>query len=480
MQSRILFLLAQLMLVVFTDAQPLVYWSILTGSESCSVASASYGTCITDGIGEYGNDEVCTIRAEVAMSITATEFVTESGWDLFTVGATAYSGSTGPTNVQVAAGTVVNWSSDDSNTRAGWTICANLLPVRLTTAGCTCAQVWTFNGQIINNYCGNPDRYASYANYYDPYEGGDWCNVADPQACQGNTWGECAGAPPRAPPPSPSPPPTLVTARNDPHFRLPHGGRADIRGEDGAIYNLLSAKNVSLSALFEAADFTWSKRSVHGTKMAAAFWVIRTYSNDTVTVSYTAAVHGQERYAIVSVVGAEATDNKLHVDAAMPFKLSNLAVTLVGRKLIVETDKWQMAASADPFPFAILNKGKVLMNIEVTPKYDADKDVVAPHGIFGQAYDDDEMAVNGAIDSPTGSEWTTKAQGEGAIEGSIAEYKLADGFSTDFKYSRFDAVRAPHRDVSKLTGPKEKRGKGSSARVEHYAEPEPSAAVGSD
>jgi hypothetical protein len=274
--------------------------------------------------------------------------------------------------------------------------------------------------------------------------------------------------------------PFPVSARNDPHFRLPHGGRADIRGEDGAIYNLLSAKNVSLSALFEAADFTWSKRSVHGTKMAAAFWVIRTYSNDTVTVSYTAAVHGQERYAIVSVVGAEATDNKLHVDAAMPFKLSNLAVTLVGRKLIVETDKWQMAASADPFPFAIFNKGKVLMNIEVTPKYDADKDVVAPHGIFGQAYDDDEMAVNGAVDSPTGNEWTTKAQGEGAIEGSIAEYKLADGFSTDFKYSRFDAVRAPHRDVSKLTGPKEKRGKGSSARVEHYAEPEPSAAVGSD
>jgi len=395
MQRRIL-LLAQLMLVVFTDAQPGIYWSILTGSEFCSVSSD--GMCITDGSGDYADDEACTIRAEVAMSITATEFDTEECCDSITVGATAYSGSTGPTNVQVAAGTVVEWSTDGSVTGAGWTICGTL----------------------------------------------------------------------------------PVTARNDPHFRLPHGGRADIRGEDGAIYNLLSAKNVSLSALFEAADFTWSKRSVHGTKMAAAFWVIRTYSNDTVTVSYTAAVHGQERYAIVSVVGAEATDNKLHVDAAMPFKLSNLAVTLVGRKLIVETDKWQMAASADPFPFAILNKGKVLMNIEVTPKYDADKDVVAPHGIFGQAYDDDEMAVNGAVDSPTGSEWTTKAQGEGAIEGSIAEYKLADGFSTDFKYSRFDAVRAPHRDVSKLTGPKEKRGKGSSARVEHYAEPEPSAAVGSD
>jgi hypothetical protein len=35
-------------------------------------------------------------------------------------------------------------------------------------------QVWTFNGQTINNYCGKPDRYASNANYYDPYEGVDW------------------------------------------------------------------------------------------------------------------------------------------------------------------------------------------------------------------------------------------------------------------------------------------------------------------
>jgi hypothetical protein len=446
MQRRILFL-AQLMLVVFTDAQPGFtgdwgVWSILTGSEFCSVSSD--GMCITDGSGEYANDEACTIRAEVAMSITATEFNTEFGFDRFTVGATAYSGSTGPTNVQVAAGTVVTWSSDSGTTGAGWTICA--------TVDCSTLP----NGCV--GLC-SPFRYCLTASRDAA------CDNAPPVCDQCIPYALC---------------PIPVSARNDPHFRLPHGGRADIRGEDGAIYNLLSAKNVSLSALFEAADFTWSKRSVHGTKMAAAFWVIRTYSNDTVTVSYTAAVHGQERYAIVSVVGAEATDNKLHVDAAMPFKLSNLAVTLVGRKLIVETDKWQMAASADPFPFAIFNKGKVLMNIEVTPKYDADKDVVAPHGIFGQAYDDDEMAVNGAVDSPTGSEWTTKAQGEGAIEGSIAEYKLADGFSTDFKYSRFDAVRAPHRDVSKLTGPKEKRGKGSSARVEHYAEPEPSAAVGSD
>merc|ERR1719263_1886228 len=46
------------------------------------------------------------------------------------------------------------------------------------------------------------------------------------------------------PPPSPVVLPPVSKARKDPHFHFAHGGRADIRGEAGAVYNLLSAKNV--------------------------------------------------------------------------------------------------------------------------------------------------------------------------------------------------------------------------------------------
>ena len=84
--------------------------------------------CITDGIGRYGVDEACTMRAEMSMTITTTEFETEGGVDLITVGDTAYSGSFGPMNVQVAAGTLVTWASDYDTNLAGFTICATVSP----------------------------------------------------------------------------------------------------------------------------------------------------------------------------------------------------------------------------------------------------------------------------------------------------------------------------------------------------------------
>ena len=46
---------------------------------------------------------------------------------------------------------------------------------------------------------------------------------------------------------------------------------------------------------------------------------------------------------------------------------------------------------------------------------------------------------------------TTKAMAEGAIEGVAADYRMGSKYATDFKYSRFDASSAQHRDVASLT-----------------------------
>jgi len=132
-----------------------------------------------------------------------------------------------------------------------------------------------------------------------------------------------------------------------------------------------------------------------------------------------------------------------------------LHVGFVGKnKLRVKTDKWEMAATRSQFPFAHLNRGKVLLDVEIAALYDADSDTVAPHGIFGQAYDGDKIAVDGALDTERDSVTTTKAQAEGAIEGTWKDYKMASKFATRFKYARFDAASAKPRDVSKLTGHK--------------------------
>merc|ERR1719217_1880202 len=129
---------------------------------------------------------------------------------------------------------------------------------------------------------------------------------------------------------------------------------------------------------------------------------------------------------------------------------------LTAKSLTVVTKKWRFSATVSPFPFGKLdaNKNKVLIDVAIQPLYDADADVVAPHGIIGQAYDGDGLAVSGKMDTSKAGESTTAAQAEGAIEGTWEEYIVATPFATAFKYSRFDATAAPHRDVSKLTGTK--------------------------
>ena len=108
------------------SSTPPCRWTIVSGSSYCSVSSD--GLCITDGIGNYGINEACTMRAEMSMTITTIEFETEGGFDLITVGDTAYSGSSGPMNVEVAAGTLVTWSSDYDINGAGFTICSLISP----------------------------------------------------------------------------------------------------------------------------------------------------------------------------------------------------------------------------------------------------------------------------------------------------------------------------------------------------------------
>ena len=89
-------------------------------------SGASYCQIDADGCAVdlgYGNNERCTIRVSTAGTLTATRFNTERGNDGVTIGGHSYSGSTGPSNVAVTAGSTFTWSSDGSNTDIGWTIC---------------------------------------------------------------------------------------------------------------------------------------------------------------------------------------------------------------------------------------------------------------------------------------------------------------------------------------------------------------------
>jgi len=284
------------------------------------------------------------------------------------------------------------------------------------------------------------------------------------------------GNPDTSPPPPSFPPPppnvtTTCTACYDPHLAFAHGGKADFKGEHNAWYAMLSARNLTFSALFVHDDFKNPYKMVHGSAMKATTWVMRTKETGrTVTVEFNASATVPYR-ALVKVSDSNAGVWVHH--GSRPFKVENIVVEMREQKLSgvntgagkrswhgtalkVSTGLWSMNVWNKPYPNAASNPGKALLNINIEPLYDADNDVVAPHGLIGQSWDGDGKPTDGLLDDYSGAEVTTEAMGEGALEGVASDYKLRHKFATNFKFSRYDATAAKHRDVSKIAPAKRK------------------------
>jgi hypothetical protein len=121
--------------------------------------------------------------------------------------------------------------------------------------------------------------------------------------------------------------------------------------------------------------------------------------------------------------------------------------------LSITDGKWEVNAVARLYPYNTQNNNKKHLDLTFKPISDS---AVAPHGLIGQTFDGDNIAVDGAQDDYSGKIVVTKAMGEGAIEGTASDYAIdpQNLFSTDFKFSRFGAKRASPRDISKLGGAK--------------------------
>jgi len=238
---------------------------------------------------------------------------------------------------------------------------------------------------------------------------------------------------------------------------------------------MLSHTNISVNGAWEMASFLlplhWGGMKVRGSFVTDAYIVVKTASSGrTIRVEYspnqppTPLVHGLPG-------GSAAT--RLHAGEPA-VAVEDVRISLEARKggqgggaevLQVSTAGWKLEASARLIWRSTV-PGKKQIDLSLAPLRDPlgpqppTGKMVAPHGLIGQSYDGDGIAVDGKQDKYKdlwkaqggGHEIVTQAQAEGAIEGEGDDYKMADFFGTDFKYSRFAVAEAPVRDVSKLTG----------------------------
>ena len=96
-------------------------WQVVSGASHCQIVDK--GLCVTDGVGQYGHNEKCRVKALADFTITAKQFELENCCDKIEIGGKSYTGET----VEVHPGSEFVWSSDGSVAEDGFKVCAQQL-----------------------------------------------------------------------------------------------------------------------------------------------------------------------------------------------------------------------------------------------------------------------------------------------------------------------------------------------------------------
>jgi hypothetical protein len=201
---------------------------------------------------------------------------------------------------------------------------------------------------------------------------------------------------------------------------------------------------------------------VHGSFFTKSFWTLRTNVSRTILhINTSAETTGFDvRFADMSLASSKRGMWKEYVleDVRVYYKYATLFVRCAGWETNVTRRQVFNSIAGPQWRFDVAMQPLNGTGFEWRHGYTSG--VVAAHGILGQSWDGDDVAVDGATDDYGGlnAEMWTTAMAEGAIEGDAADYVLASPYSTTFKYSRFDttAPTSP-RNVAMLRGAKRAR-----------------------
>jgi len=286
--------------------------------------------------------------------------------------------------------------------------------------------------------------------------------------------------PPAPPAPPPDPPYAPgASSYGDPHLNLAHGARADFRGRHGGIFNFLSASSLSVNVRIVNSSFALrvppyaNRIMVHGTMISEVYVVGRTAENRGFRLTYAANPtigHGPPTVTATCtphatrdgekprpvLPGSTAACDELKVNMATrvqtPGGLPPDEHDISGATMTFTAPDWRLTVAPRPV-FWVESGTHQRLDLLIDLQSPEDKLPTMPHGIIGQSWDGDGLAVDGQLDAyPTteGAVFTTYAMAEGALEGSASDYEVAAPFDTQFKFSRFGTSGAAARDKARL------------------------------
>ena len=119
----------------------LPFFELLEGP--CQVSSD--GLCISDGSGDanYQVNQLCLFSVLRETVLSVVQYDTEPCCDYLTISGVQYRFGETPNGLRVQPSTRIGWSSDESETRGGFTVCANQFSQTTTTTTTTTTNTVT-------------------------------------------------------------------------------------------------------------------------------------------------------------------------------------------------------------------------------------------------------------------------------------------------------------------------------------------------
>jgi hypothetical protein len=237
----------------------------------------------------------------------------------------------------------------------------------------------------------------------------------------------------------------------DPHIHGGDGDLADMRGRDNTWYVFLSTHNTSVSVHFMLDKFSWRQKTIYGSWMKGVAIVAHV---DKTSIAVKAIYKAEIPTTYSYVLGNELLEGRVGNTISLAGIHMRLAADLT---FSFSNGAWLIEAKNRFLPYKHKNDMKRRIDLTMKPIGDHEHEPVSPHGIIGQTFDHDNKMVLGKMDDYNipSNVIVTRAQAEGAIEGTAADYEIdpANPFSTAFKFSRFGRTgRVPPRNVSALSG----------------------------
>jgi len=246
-----------------------------------------------------------------------------------------------------------------------------------------------------------------------------------------------------------------IFRKSEPTLRFAYGGSADFRGKNNTFFNILSAPNISLNMKTTDVLTLLPRPSLlNSSFFTEAFFTFRLNpSNKILRIGMFANETGYRIYH----------DDKIYLEKLGVWKDTQIeSVRILSKKItnLIRANGWEINITKTLIDYPLEGQPTWRYNVRMTtlslPSHlkmygSTNFDQVAPHGILGQSFDNNKIAVEGRKTDYDSDYIDQKEQSEGSLEGVWNDYIMEKPFTIDYKYSRFSSIHSvPSRSVTLL------------------------------